>query len=342
MVMRDAWPLSEGNVVEDLQRWKGLYIKVLQGQQYAPRTLTIYAGAIEELIEYSRQFQDEISLSDVGTFFITRFLDDKAILSKKGLSDTTRSHYIKIFKTFFKFIEENNLETFGILYNLRNLKIKKQNGLRKKAPAYTEDQIERIKLTIEHIRKNTENHRTHAFTSTRNFLLTKFVLYSGIRADEMAKVKYEDLEPYTDQKSRTPMYRVEVLGKGGGREYVYIKVEHIEDELDIMRERFASKGLIAVSLNGKPLGPVQINHNVSRITKAAGMAKQGVHIFRHTYARQLLHQGEDVEIVRQLLRHKKISTTVDFYLDTDEDAKSAAAARVGHKSRAVTENEGSN
>ena len=59
-------------------------------------------------------------------------------------------------------------------------------------------------------------------------------------------------------------------------------------------------------------------------------------------ARQLLRQGEDVEIVRQLLRHKKISTTVDFYLDTDEDAKSAAAARVGHKSRAVTENEGSN
>jgi integrase/recombinase XerD len=331
MTMKDAWPLSAGNVVEDLQRWKGLYTLDLQGKRYAPRTLVIYSGVIDELIEYSRQFQDEIVINDVGTFFITRFLEEKTAHAKNGLSDTTRAHYIKVFKVFFKFIDENNIESFGILYNLRNLKIRKQNGLQKKKPAYTEDQVDRIILTIENIRKKTESHQTHAFTSTRNFLITKFILFSGIRADEMAKVRYEDLEPFTEHKSRTPMYRVEVLGKGGGREYVYIKREHIDDELDIMRERFSAKGLIAVSLNGKPLGPVQINHNVSRITKAAGMAIQGVHIFRHTYARSLLRQGEDIEIVRQLLRHKRISTTVDFYIATDEEAKSAAAARVGRR-----------
>jgi len=335
----DVWPLSDGNIVTDLERWKGIYIDILQSKRCSPRTLTIYSGVIDELVEYSRQFQDEVTISDIGTFYITRFLDYKDKRSKKGISDTTRSHYIKVFKAFFKFIDGNNLEGFGILYNLRNLTVKNQNGQGKKKPAYSDEQVEKIILTIEHIRKKTESHETRAFTSTRNFLLTKFVLFSGIRADEMAKVRYEDLEPYIDPKSKTPMYRVEVLGKGGTWEYVYIIREHLEDELEIMRNRFSAKGLIAVSLNGKPLGPVQINHNISRITKAAGMAKQGVHIFRHTYARSLLRQGEDIEIVKQLLRHKKITTTVDFYIDTDEDAKSAAAARVKRRGRSVSDGE---
>ena len=332
-VEADTWPLSEGAVIADLQRWKGIYIKVLRGNQAAPRTLTIYSDVIEELIEYSRQFQDEISLSDIGTFFILQFLDDKNSNSKKGISDSTRSHYIKVIKGFFRFIDENNRESFPMLNNFRNLKVNYKNGKTKKKPAYTDEQVEQILTTMENTWKNTEKHQTHAFTSLRNILLTKFVLYSGIRADEMAKVKYEDLESYTDPKTKTPMYRVEVLGKGGTREYVYIIKEKIEDELVIMRERFSAKGLIAVSLNAKPLGPVQINHNISRITKAAGMAKQGVHIFRHTYARDLLRDGVDVEIVKQLLRHKKIATTVDFYLDTDEDAKSAAAARAGRRGK---------
>lgn len=327
----DAWPLSEGGVITDLQRWKDTYIQVLRGEQKSARTLTIYAEAIEELIEFTRQFQDEVTISDIGTFFILRFLENKNDKSKKGISDTTRAHYIKILKGFFKFIDSNNLDSFPMLYNFRNLKVNGKNGKSKKKPAYTEEQVEQILKTIETICISKEKHKTQAFTSARNLLMTKFLLYSGIRADEMAKVKYDDLEPYTDPKTRTPMYRIEVQGKGGAKGYVYIVAEKIEDELTTMRERFSTDGLIATSLNGKPLGPVQINHNISRITKAAGMAKQGVHIFRHTYARGLLRDGVDVEIVKQLLRHRKITTTVDFYLDTDEDAKSAAAARVGRR-----------
>lgn len=326
---QDVWPLSEGNIVADLERWKKVYVGVLQASRYAGRTVVIYSGVVDELIEYSRQYQDEVTMGDIGTFFITRFLDDKDKKSKKGISDATRMHYIKVLKAFFKFIDENNIEGYGILYNLRNLKLLKQNGVKKKKPAYSEEQVERIMLAIENIRSMKEKHKIQAFTSTRNFLLTKFVLFSGIRANEMAKVRYEDLEPYIDPKSGTPLYRVEIEGKGGDFGYVYIRQEKIDDELEIMKNRFSAEGLIAVSSNGKPLGPVQINHNVSRITKAAGMSKRGVHIFRHTYARQLLRDGEDIEIVKQLLRHKRITTTVDFYIDTDEDAKAAAVARMG-------------
>src|ERR1035438_511726 len=137
MTSKDGWPLSEGNIVADLQRWKSIYIQSLSVKRYAPRTLTIYSRAIDELIEYSRKFMEEITISDIGTFFITQFLDDKAVLAKNGISDTTRSHYIRIFKTFIRFVDEFNSDSFGILNNFRNLKIRNQNGQKKKKPAYT-------------------------------------------------------------------------------------------------------------------------------------------------------------------------------------------------------------
>lgn len=328
---KDVWPLSEGNVVQDLERWKDLYIRLLRVDNRSPRTLQIYSGAIDEFIEFTRQFQDEVIISDIGTFFINRFLEEKNDKSKKGISSTTRSLYIKIIKTLFKFIDENNIESFGILYNLRNLSAKVANGSKKKKPAYTGEQVERIIVAMENIRKNTEKHSTRSFTSVRNFLLTKLALYAGLRAIELSRVCYEDLEPYTDPKSGIPLYRIDILGKGNKQKYAYVRSEEIDEELNTMRQKDCARGLIAISLKGKPLGPVQINDNISRITRKAGMAKQGVHIFRHTYARTLLREGTDTEIVKQLLRHERIQTTADFYLDTDEEAKAAAAAKVGRR-----------
>jgi len=336
---KDIWPLSEGNVVEDLERWKGLFLRLLMIDNRSPRTLQIYSGVIDEFVEFTRKFQNEVVISDIGTFFVTRFLEEKNASSKKGISSTTRSLYIKIIKSLFKFIDENNIDGSKILYNLRNLSSRAENDKKRKKPAYTGDQVEQIIVAIENIRKRTEKHSLRSFTAARNFLLTKLALYAGLRAVELSRVRYEDLEPYTEPESGIPLYRIDVHGKGDKKQYAYVLREKIDEELEAVRDKNRASGLIAISSKDKPLGPVQINHNISRITKEAGMTKQGVHIFRHTYARNLLREGLDTEIVKQLLRHEKIQTTADFYLDTDEDAKAAAAAKMGRRRR-MTESQG--
>lgn len=336
---KDIWPLSEGNVVEDMERWKGLYLRLLKIHDRSTRTIQIYTGVIDEFVEFTRQFQDEVVLSDIGTFFVSRFLEEKNNSSKKGISRTTRSLYIKVIKSFFKFIDENNIEGSRVLYNLRNLSSVSDNGKNTKKPAYNGEQVEQIIVAIEKIRERTKKHSVRSFTAVRNFLLTKLALYAGLRAIELSRVNYEDLEPHTEPESGLPLYRIDVHGKGDKKRYAYVLREMVDDELEAMRHKNLASGLIAISSKGKPLGPVQINHNISRITKEAGMTKQGVHIFRHTYARNLLREGVDTEIVKQLLRHEKIQTTADFYLDTDEDAKAAAAAKMGRRRR-MTESQG--
>jgi integrase len=48
----------------------------------------------------------------------------------------------------------------------------------------------------------------------------------------------------------------------------------------------------------------------------------------HTYANFLKNQGENLETIQKLCRHKHISTTATFYLDTSEDAKLKIANKI--------------
>ena len=141
----------------------------------------------------------------------------------------------------------------------------------------------------------------------------------------MARIRYDQLESATEEGSGTPVYRIKIDGKGKRQRYVYIERDELDEELALMRTRFATDGLIAVSLTGEPLGPIQINQNVSRIAKKAGLAKRGIHIYRHTVARRQIRNGVNLEIVKQLLGHSSISTTSEFYADTDGKGKATAA-----------------
>lgn len=317
---------SEGNIVEDLNRWKGLYIQNCRDEGLAARSVTIYSGIIDELIEYSRQHQEEAALKDVNTFYINAFLNEKASISTKGFGNSSRKLYINVIKGFFKFISENNFDSEDLLYKVKNLQVK---TVKKVKPAYTNDQEERILLTLEKIKQDLPRAPSRLFTTLRNLLMIKIFLNTGIRGNEMAQLCYEQFEPHTEEESGLPMYRVMVNGKGARQRYVYIERDEIDEELTLMKKRFGATGLIAISTKGEPLGPIQINQNVSRVAKKAGLAKRGIHIYRHTVARRQIRKGVNLELVRQNLGHSSISTTSDFYADTDERGKAAAVVAAG-------------
>lgn len=319
--------LSRGNVVEDLGRWRDLYIQQRRDDGLASRSVSIYSGVIEELIEHSHQHQEEVVLQDLNTFYINAFLNEKALISKKGFGNTSRQLYINVIKGFFRFIAENNHDGVDLLYNLKNLKTKTETKVK---PSYTNDQEDRIQVMLEKLKADLPKAPSRRFTMIRNIIMTKIFLNTGIRGNEMAQVRYDQLEPHTDD-SGVAMYVIMIHGKGSKERYVYIERDELDEELTLMRSRFVTSGLIAASLTGRPLGPIQINQNISRIAKKTGLAKGGLHIYRHTVARRLIRKGVNLEIVRQLLGHSKIATTSQFYAQIDEPAKAAAVVAAGRR-----------
>lgn len=307
--------LVKGNIVEDMQRWVDAYLGGIKAEGRAERTLSIYAGILEELVEYSRAFQEEITLEDVNRLFISSFFNDRAAQTGRGFSPSTKQLYLNVLKQFLTYVSENNHDGVDLVKSLKKMSI---SAATKEKPAFNEDELRKILITLEKMK----NSGKRVFTTVRNVLMFKLFLYTGMRANELAQLRFCDLEPHEldDQE----IYQILVQGKGQKERFIYVARSLIEDEMDTLGDGAKSDELIALSSTGKPLGSVQIWQNLSRIYKKAGVCKSGVHILRHTLARRLVAKGENLEVIRNILGHATITTTVKFYAKASEKDKATA------------------
>jgi site-specific recombinase XerD len=63
--------------------------------------------------------------------------------------------------------------------------------------------------------------------------------------------------------------------------------------------------------------------------RRAGITKRiGWHTFRHTYSSLLSEYGNDVKVVQELMRHAKISTTMEIYTHARMVKKREAQSKV--------------
>jgi integrase len=87
--------------------------------------------------------------------------------------------------------------------------------------------------------------------------------------------------------------------------------------------------------SAKLWGRMPIWANTSRekvlqvVARKVGITKSiGWHTFRHTYSSLLAENGNEVKVVQELMRHAKVSTTMDVYTHARMERKRAAQSRV--------------
>jgi hypothetical protein len=77
----------------------------------AKRSIAIYSGVLEDLVEFSRPHQDEISISDANQFFISSFFNEKENAEaakliknpngKHGFGPSSKSLFLSVIKKFY-------------------------------------------------------------------------------------------------------------------------------------------------------------------------------------------------------------------------------------------------
>lgn len=75
-----------------------------------------------------------------------------------------------------------------------------------------------------------------------------------------------------------------------------------------------------------PMWPDSLRRKILQPTaRKIGITKSiGWHTFRHTYSSLLAHTGNDVRVVQELMRHAKLSTTLEVYTHAGMDKKRVA------------------
>lgn len=149
-------------------------------------------------------------------------------------------------------------------------------------------------------------------TGLRNRVMLQLFYRAGLRRQEVM-----DLSPADIDYTNNLLY---IQDSKGGKDRVVPFDDETKDWLLKWKERRPESDYFFCTLPGNQLNPRYVLEMVYRASEKAqvfvqnGREKKKVHphIFRHTYATELLEEGFGIHEVQQLLGHSNITTTAVY------------------------------
>ncbi len=152
--------------------------------------------------------------------------------------------------------------------------------------------------------------------NTRNYLVIRLLLESGIRVSELVSIQISDL--YQN--------KIKIKGKGNKERYVIISNDLYQKlhQLHSLSNRF-----IFINKDKEPLTRKGIYNIVYQVGKKSQIKKHVTpHVLRHTFATLMLHNNMDIFSVSKLLGHSSIQIT-QCYLNISLDVVKKHSKVVG-------------
>jgi integrase/recombinase XerD len=254
----------------------------------------------------------------------------KYYLNEQGHTESTIENYIGNVKRYLAFSETDrpSLQDWGHFRNhLHDMRLARStlNQYSYAAKAYhamlgEELPVKRLEPHNEIPYYFNEEDVIKIFAAIKNIkhlAMLETVFYAHLRASELTSLNDEDL----DLKSLTIRIRE---GKGGRVGIAYIHPEGVHT----LKQYLAMKPIVEID-GQKPLfythvgrrwQRTEVSRMFERYKKQANIAKPGgLHVFgRHTPASIMIKNGCDILTIKDLLRHKDITTTARYLHVSDQ------------------------
>ncbi len=311
-----AKKVSDPQLLELLAQFKTSYIEHKTANNLSSRTINNINLVLDRFYDYVAGEIDEskpLLLKDIDKYFIVAYLNS---LTEQSISKTTQKLHLTIITNFINDIASSDLEKYGSLRaNIAGIKIKTEQ---KEKVGFS--QAEQAQL-ISYI-KLLDLHKTQ--TSQRNSLVLKILLNTGLRISELIGIKWSDITEYDDE-THGLIYVILVKGKGNKERFAYISYADIVDNLKFLdKKRQVGEVFLFTTPHGNQCSSANLFVTVKKILHKAGIEKSGLHIFRHTFARNLVSKNVNLSTIKDLLGHSNITVTAQFYAKSDEQAKKNA------------------
>ncbi len=157
------------------------------------------------------------------------------------------------------------------------------------------------------------NHLRKAPDSPSDKVMINLFLDTGLRIRELQSLNRE-------QFNGLPTIRV--IGKRDREREVFFRGETLALIGEFIGEK--NDGPLLVNSQGKRLSLQSITKHVHQLAKKAGIKKHITpHIFRHSFASQLLAGGASLYLIQKLLGHRSINSTLIYTHSNSEDDRKA-------------------
>jgi tyrosine recombinase xerC len=274
------------------------YEEVVIGKSY--NTIKSYKKDIMQFIDYLNEYEEIKDFEEVETMTFRSFIaylnsgdkENSKNNIQKSVSKRSINRKISALRTFFKYLQEK--------------KIVKTNKVAYITMPKFEKELPNV-LNKEDINKLRDAVNTEKITGIRDRLIIELLYSSGIRASELI-----DLNEYMVNIEER---EIRVIGKGNKERITFFSEntkKWLEKYIEEKKRKYSNytKDTIFTNSRGEKLTTRSLRRLIADYAKKAGLQKEVTpHVFRHTFATELLNNGVDIRYLQELLGHSSISTT---------------------------------
>lgn len=259
------------------------YLKYLRiEKKYSDNTIKSYHNDLNEL----NLFYKNKDITKLDKKDLVKFIEEN-----KEKNNKTLSHYISSFRSFYKYLEIENVIENNPATNMIQPKLSKT--LPKILSVEDIDNILNIKLETKY--------------DYRNKAMLELMYSTGVRISELINIKIHDLNINN--------CTLKVMGKGSKERIIPIgdyALKYLEIYLNEYRAMFIKKNTDYLFLNpsGNKLSRQAFFKTIKKIALEKNIKVDfSPHTLRHSFATHMLENGADLRTIQELLGHSDVSTT---------------------------------
>ncbi len=271
---------------------KDLFLRHLEKNKRAPNTIVAYRGDLGQLENFLTRIGKADDLTGIKREDIEAF---KKELEKNKYTPKSISRKLNSIKSFFKFLLQEGVIEMDPAQAVTHPQLS--------------DELPQILRPIEY-----RALRDVCRNDLRTLAVIQLILQIGLRISEVANLRLDDIGESE--------LRVRAEGSHSERKVPLNQVSKkaIENYLRVRTE--TKDNHLFVTKTGRPLVVRNIRTIINRYFRKAGLEGVRVNDLRNTFIVQQLQAGVPLEVVSQIVGHRRISTT-EKYLRLVNQQKSA-------------------
>lgn len=271
-------------------------------KRYSVHTLQAYKMELDNFLAFVEA--DGLDIAEVDHKFLRYYF---AMLKEEGKSAATINRSISALKSFYKFLQRENLVQNNPTRLIQSLKTPK------KLPVAVDK--DKLNVLLEEMEKAEEN-----LENMRDFIVMELLFGTGIRLAELLQIKDSDIDFYNN--------KILIFGKRNKERFVPIHAT-LKEELTKYIHKKKTENLeniseyLVVTKEGKKAYAKLIYRIVQKyLSMVTSQKKRSPHVLRHSFATTLLDNGADLNAIKELLGHAGLAATQVYTHNSAERLKS--------------------
>ncbi len=278
------------------------FIRYLKEERnYSDRTLQAYQKDIEQFYEYLCLNENEdpliaLNVSNARSWLMELMSNQYSPVSVKRKLSSLRVYSHFLYKEGV--IESDDLKTLS------------GPKAEKKLPVFVRANIMDELLEGDYF--------TDDFNGLRDRLIIEVLYSTGIRLAELVGLNQDDVD--------LDRMQIKVLGKGNKERLVPFGVSLRENISAYLEKRLAfvenDSDAFFVRLNGKRIYRNLVYNLVNRkLEEVSTLTKRSPHVLRHSFATNMLNNGADLQVIKEILGHTSLAATEVYTHTTFSELK---------------------